>query len=175
MHGQSLSCVQLFSIPWTVACQAPLFTGLSRKEYWSGSYTGRQILYHWATWEVGTQMTPSCWSKFCLPFWVLSNRISRQPLGNLHSIPSEQYSTESWRQEVDCLWSDGIRLGGQRCWKLLLIWLWWWLCCNQPSCGVRRGVMLMNDALMVVHTALHFSKWLKTKEPCRAQSISWGT
>ena len=24
------------SIPWTVACQAPLFMGFSRKEYWSG-------------------------------------------------------------------------------------------------------------------------------------------
>ena len=26
------NCVQLFAIPWTVACQAPL----SRQEYWSG-------------------------------------------------------------------------------------------------------------------------------------------
>ena len=24
------------AIPWTVACQAPLFMGFSRKEYWSG-------------------------------------------------------------------------------------------------------------------------------------------
>ena len=31
-----LSCVQLFVIPWTVACQAPLSTGFSRQEYWSG-------------------------------------------------------------------------------------------------------------------------------------------
>ena len=31
-----LSCVQLFVIPWTVAHQAPLSMGLSRKEYWSG-------------------------------------------------------------------------------------------------------------------------------------------
>ena len=29
------SCVQLFAIPWTVACQAPLL-GFSRQEYWSG-------------------------------------------------------------------------------------------------------------------------------------------
>ena len=32
----------------------------------------------------------------------------------------------------------------------------------------------MNDALMVVQTALNFSKWPKTKEPCRAQSVLWG-
>ena len=32
----SLSCVQLFVTPWTVARQAPLFTEFSRQEYWSG-------------------------------------------------------------------------------------------------------------------------------------------
>ena len=32
----SLSHVQLFATPWTVACQAPLSTGFSRQEYWSG-------------------------------------------------------------------------------------------------------------------------------------------
>ena len=30
------SCVQLFGTPWTVVCQAPLFIGFSRQEYWSG-------------------------------------------------------------------------------------------------------------------------------------------
>ena len=30
------SCVQLFATPWTIACQAPLSTGSSRQEYWSG-------------------------------------------------------------------------------------------------------------------------------------------
>ena len=28
--------VGLFPIPWTVACQAPLFMGFFRQEYWSG-------------------------------------------------------------------------------------------------------------------------------------------
>ena len=28
--------VQLFATPWTVVCQAPLSTGFSRQEYWSG-------------------------------------------------------------------------------------------------------------------------------------------
>ena len=30
------SHVWLFATPWTVACQAPLFMGFSRQEYWSG-------------------------------------------------------------------------------------------------------------------------------------------
>ena len=30
------SHVQLFAIPWTVACESPLFVEFSRQEYWSG-------------------------------------------------------------------------------------------------------------------------------------------
>ena len=33
---KSLSCVQLFANPWTVACQSPPPMGFSRQEYWSG-------------------------------------------------------------------------------------------------------------------------------------------
>ena len=33
---KSLSRVQLFATPWTVARQAPLSIGFSRQEYWSG-------------------------------------------------------------------------------------------------------------------------------------------
>ena len=33
---KSLIRVQLFAALWTVACQAPLSKGLSRKEYWNG-------------------------------------------------------------------------------------------------------------------------------------------
>ena len=33
---KSLSRVQLFVTPWTVAHQAPLSMGFSRQEYWSG-------------------------------------------------------------------------------------------------------------------------------------------
>ena len=36
MPAQSLSHVQLFGTPWTVALQAPLFMGFSRQEYRSG-------------------------------------------------------------------------------------------------------------------------------------------
>ena len=33
---KSLSRVQLFATPWTVAYHAPLSMGFSRQEYWSG-------------------------------------------------------------------------------------------------------------------------------------------
>ena len=34
--AQSLSHVQLFATPWSVACQVPLSMELSGQEYWSG-------------------------------------------------------------------------------------------------------------------------------------------
>ena len=36
MHAKSLSRVQLFATPWTVARQTPLSIEFSRQEYWSG-------------------------------------------------------------------------------------------------------------------------------------------
>ena len=36
VHAQSLSHIQCFETPWTVARQAPQSMGLSRQEYWSG-------------------------------------------------------------------------------------------------------------------------------------------
>ena len=36
MKVKSLSRVQLFATPWTVAHQAPPSMGFSRQEYWSG-------------------------------------------------------------------------------------------------------------------------------------------
>ena len=35
-HAQLLSLIRLFVAPWTVAYQAPLSVGFSRKEYGSG-------------------------------------------------------------------------------------------------------------------------------------------
>ena len=34
--AQSLICVQLFVISWTIACQTPLCMGFPRQESWSG-------------------------------------------------------------------------------------------------------------------------------------------
>ena len=33
VHARLLSCI--FAVPWTAACQAPLFVGSPREEYWS--------------------------------------------------------------------------------------------------------------------------------------------
>ena len=36
VHAQSLTCVQLFETPWTIAHQPPLSMGSSQQEFWSG-------------------------------------------------------------------------------------------------------------------------------------------
>ena len=36
MHAKWLSHVQFFATLWTTACQAPLYIGFSRQEYWHG-------------------------------------------------------------------------------------------------------------------------------------------
>ena len=36
MCAWSLSCVQLFVVPWTVPHQAPVSMGIFRQEYWNG-------------------------------------------------------------------------------------------------------------------------------------------
>ena len=42
---KSLSCVQLFVTPWTVACQAPLSMKFSRPEYWVSSHSLLQGIF----------------------------------------------------------------------------------------------------------------------------------
>ena len=46
---QSLSPVQLFATPWTVAHQSPLSMGFSRHEYWSGLPFPSPAHSQWAT------------------------------------------------------------------------------------------------------------------------------
>ena len=45
---KSLSRVRLCATPWTAAYQAPLSTGFSRKEYWSGMPLPSAIFFFWS-------------------------------------------------------------------------------------------------------------------------------
>ena len=58
-----LSGVWLFAAPWTVVCQAPLFMGFSRQEYWSGCHFLPQgiFLTH------GLNLCLPHWQVDCLP------------------------------------------------------------------------------------------------------------
>ena len=46
---KSLSCVWLFTTPWTAAHQAPLSMGFSRQEYWISTYPQNSAPPLWAT------------------------------------------------------------------------------------------------------------------------------
>ena len=69
---QSISCVQLFATSWTIHSPPGFFqarilewvaVSFSRRSFWLRDWThissmfcvGRQILYHWATWEACSQ------------------------------------------------------------------------------------------------------------------------
>ena len=72
--------------PWTAAPQTPLSMGFPRQEYWSGppfpspedqtrgsNPLGRQILYHWASWEAHCPVYRLCFVHLQLfsPFFLL--------------------------------------------------------------------------------------------------------
>ena len=79
-----------FATPWTAACQAPLSMGFSQARIlervaisnFGGSYQpkdgphtsciGRQILYHWATWEAqgDIHIQLFCWFCFSGESWL---------------------------------------------------------------------------------------------------------
>ena len=56
---KSLSCVWLFTAPWTAAYQAPLSMGFSRREYWSGLPLrvpfNSQMILPWTVYYIVTQ------------------------------------------------------------------------------------------------------------------------
>ena len=93
VQGSVLSCfnrVRLFLTLWTVARQALLSMGFSRQEYCSGlpcpspgdspdpeikpavsciTCIGRQILYHWATWEAPSSMEEGMATHYSILAW----------------------------------------------------------------------------------------------------------
>ena len=69
MHAQSLSHVQLFVTPLTVAHQAPLSTEFSRQEYWSRlSFSSPEDLPH-----PGVEPTSAALQADSLPLSYLRN------------------------------------------------------------------------------------------------------
>ena len=62
--AQLLCCAQLCSTPWTVARQAPLFMGFSRREYWNGSHALLQGIFP-------TQGLSCISCVFCTVRWIL--------------------------------------------------------------------------------------------------------
>ena len=105
---QSLSHVQLFATPWTVACQAPLSLGFSRIPEWvaisfsSGSSwlrdwthvscISRWILYHWPTREAQVLTAPhqKCKSGHCTWAVCCGSVYSRRNTGHWVSFGGER-------------------------------------------------------------------------------------
>ena len=118
----SLSCVQFFVTPWTVANQAPLSMEFSRQEYWTGmpfpspgdlpdpeikpaslasciSYISRQVLYHLRLLSESSQkeVEPPNWN------WTsgspLSNSSAEETLTLSHSNKATLSTEATWQQQ----------------------------------------------------------------------------
>ena len=86
---KSLSCVQLFAIPWTAAHQAPP----SRQEYWSGLPVPSPSNLHPAQFEPTTPPMQALWPPFSLDCFLQANRdFTLAPLGFYLSILISFYS-----------------------------------------------------------------------------------
>ena len=107
MKWKSLSCVQLFGTPWTVAHQAPLSMEFSRQEYWSGlPYPTPGIFPTKIEPRSPTLQTDSLpsepWGKHCISYlWTCINT-KRQRCGKIQNkllrvVPLEKRRrTERW-------------------------------------------------------------------------------
>ena len=92
MKVKSLSHVQLFVTPWTIAYQAPLSMGFSRQKYWSGLSlpspdwrTGWSYFLKWKPGLCFLSIDTIC--RCCLNITIL------QSPGCFHSLKGYQYKT----------------------------------------------------------------------------------
>ena len=104
-------CVQLFVVPWTVTCQAPLSVGFPRQEYWSGSafptpadlpspgikltspaLAGRFFTTS-TTWEIGTGLN----------HWSTTIQISSWMQEECKSISSDMWPLIDWLCYSKCI------------------------------------------------------------------------
>ena len=99
VHTKSPSHVQLVMTPWTVACQAPLSTGFSRQEYWSGllcpppgelSDPGIEPEFLMSPAPSGRFFTSRATCKAHSVLWFQSNVLATSPVSSL-TLPSSPY------------------------------------------------------------------------------------
>ena len=127
MPIQSLSYVQLFVTPWSVAHQIPLSIGFPRQEYWSGlpfpspghlpnsgikpasPAVAGGFFYHWATWKARVFCTCSqtyeslcplkCFS-FWLPFYLEWASLVTQLVKNLPAMQKTWVWSLGWENPL---------------------------------------------------------------------------
>ena len=105
-----LSHVQLFATLWTVDYQAPLSTGFSRQEYWSGSPSSRRS--SWPRIKPTSLMSPVLAGKF---FTTSATWEAWEALTKRHFIKSFPRSSLLWAAYPFRLWPLSPELQNERC------------------------------------------------------------
>ena len=94
--SESLSRVQLFVTPWTVACQAPLSTEFSRQEYCVLSGSNKTLLI-----ETSTGAVLAHRSQFANPYSVSWASLVVQMVRNLPAMRETQVQNLSWQDPLE--------------------------------------------------------------------------
>ena len=105
------SCVQLFVIQWTVACQAPLSMGFPRQEYWTGlpclpsgdlSNPGMELMSLISPALAGRFLTTSAtWDAHCVPCGILFSQPGVEPAPSaLELLSLNHWTTREVPQSV---------------------------------------------------------------------------
>ena len=142
--AQLFSCILLFVILWTVACQAPLSMGFSRQGYWSGVQfsfptQGPNLCFlHLLHWQVNSLPLSHLGS----PLYVI--HVIWPLLSRRHSILSTGTFLWQWRQSP---WSLHLKVG--ICMHTCVqIWLCVW-CLHMSTCA-NDGVLISSYQLFIV-------------------------
>ena len=131
-----LSRVQLFATLWTVVYQAPLSTGFSRQEYWSGSPSSRRS--SWPRIKPTSLMSPVLAGTFFTTSatgeaWeaptkgILQSHLQGAPCSGLHILSDSGHSYLNYKlkwcyhtrysMSMDLNWGLALR-------SLLVVWPW---------------------------------------------------
>ena len=131
LHAQSLSCVWLFATTRVVARQASLSMGFSQARmlewitisssrgiFWPRDRThvssvpciGRQILYHWATWEAHSYIHSS----------------TTHIIHNNHDMKTTQESVDGWMEKIWCTHTLNVIFSAIERRKSCYLWQYGW-------------------------------------------------
>ena len=114
---KSLSCVQLFATPWTVAYQAPPSMEFSMQECWSGLPFPSPMLLLSCFSHVQLYATPQTAAHQAPP----SLRFSKQERWSGLPFPSPAHESEKWKRSRSVM-SDSSRPHGLQPTRLLSPW-----------------------------------------------------
>ena len=117
------SCVQLFAIPWAIACQVPLSMGFSRQEYWCG------LPFPPPGISRGSSRLQGLNPHLLHCRWIFYSWATREALPgpNLDLMQQKFWDLTSLSGDSNIFWSLGPTILHA---NHIIDFCWWWLVCD---------------------------------------------